>query len=45
MTMSYISSKASGIIVTKLHIVLPGAEGMKICSNSPGHMSNVATTL
>ena len=44
MTVSNISSKATEPIVTKFHVEPPGAEGMKICSNCPGHMINMATT-
>ena len=41
-TISNILSKAIGLIVTKF-VEPPGAEGMKICSNHPGHMTNIAT--
>ena len=44
MTISNIS-KASGQIVTKFHVEPPGAERMKIYSNSPGHITNMATTV
>ena len=43
MTKSNISSKATGPIVTKFHVEPLEAEGMKICSNHPGHMTNMAT--
>ena len=43
MTNSNILSKASRLIVTKFHVEPSGAEGIKICSNSPGHMTNMAT--
>ena len=43
MSVSNISSKATGPIVTKFHVAPPGAEGMKICSNLPGHMTSMAT--
>ena len=33
MTISNVSSKATGPIVIKSHLEPPGAEGMKICSN------------
>ena len=36
MTISKISSKATGPIVTKFHVELLVAEGMKIGSNCPG---------
>ena len=39
MTISIISSKATGPVVTKFHIQPPRAEG-KNCSKSPGHMTN-----
>ena len=42
MTISNISSKATGPVVTKFHIELPLAERRKVCSNSPGHMTNMA---
>ena len=42
MTVSYISSKAAGPIVTKFHIEPPWAEGTKLCSNSPVYMTNMA---
>ena len=42
MIISNISSKATGPIVTKFHIVPPWAEGRKVYSNSPGHMTNMA---
>ena len=44
MTISNISSKATGLIVTKFHEEHPGAGGKKICSNTPGYMTNMATT-
>ena len=44
MTILNISSKVTGPIVTKLHVEPPGAEGIKICSNHPGRMTNMATT-
>ena len=37
-------SKATGPTATNFHIELPGAEGRKFCSNSPGHMINLAAT-
>ena len=43
MTISNISPKATGPVVTKFHVEPPGAEGMKICSNFAGHMTNMAT--
>ena len=42
MTVSNISLKATGPIVTK-NIEPPLAVGRKVCSNSPGHMTNMAT--
>ena len=44
MTISNILPKATGRIVPNSHLEPPGAEGMKICSNHPGHMTNMATT-
>ena len=44
MTISNISSKAAGPIVTKSHLEPPGADGTKICSNRIVHMTNMATT-
>ena len=41
MTISNIFSKATGAIVTKFHIESPWTEGTKLCSNSPGHMTNM----
>lgn len=35
-------SKATGPVVTKLHVEPPGAEDMKICSNGPDHMAKMA---
>ena len=35
-------SKATGPIVTNFYIERPWAEGRKVCSNSPGHMTNMA---
>ena len=42
MTVSNISSKATGPNVTKFLIEPPGAEGMKIYINHQGHMTNMA---
>ena len=39
---SNIYSKATGPIVTKLHIELNWPEGRKVYSNSLGHMTNMA---
>ena len=36
---SNISSKATGLTVTKFHVDPPWAEGMKIHSNHSGHMT------
>ena len=36
------SSKATWPIKTKFHQELPGVEERKICSNHPGHMTNMA---
>ena len=44
MTISNISSKATGPIVTKSHLEPTGAEGTKICSNRIVHVTNMATT-
>ena len=44
MTISNVSSIATGPIVTKSHLEPPGAEGMKICSNCIIHMTNMANT-
>ena len=44
MTVSNISSKATGPFVTKSHLEPPGADGTKICSNCLVHMTNMATT-
>ena len=41
MTVSNISTKATGPVVTKFHVEPPWAEGTKICSNCPGHMINM----
>ena len=35
-------SIATGPIITKFHIEPPEAFGTKICSNNPGHMTNIA---
>ena len=35
-------SKATGPIFTNFYIERPWAEGRKVCSNSPGHMTNMA---
>ena len=43
MTMSNICSKATGSIETESHIESLWAEGTKICSNRPGHMTNLIT--
>ena len=42
MTVSNIFSKAIASIVTKFDIEPPWAEGTKLCSDSPGHMTNMA---
>ena len=42
MTVSNISPKATGPIVTKFHMEPPKTEGRKVCSKSPGHMINMA---
>ena len=41
MTFLFIS-KAIGPFVIKFHAEPPGAEGIKTCSNSLGHMTNMA---
>ena len=43
MIMSNISSKFTQPIITKFHIEPPEVEETKICSNCPGHMTNMAT--
>ena len=43
MTVSNISVKATGPNVTKFLVAPPEAEGMKICTNRQGHMTNMAT--
>ena len=43
MTTLDVSSNARGLVVTKLHVKLPRAEGLKICSYSQDHMTNMAT--
>ena len=35
-------SKAIGPVVIKFHAEPPGTEGIKNCSNSSGHMTNMA---
>ena len=45
MTVSNISSKATGPIVTKSHLEPPGADGMEMYSNCIVHMTNIATTV
>ena len=40
-TISNVSSKATGPVVTKFQIEPPWAEGRKVCSNSPGQMTNM----
>ena len=42
-TISNIFSKATGLIVTKFQIEPPLAEGREVCSNSPGHITSMAT--
>ena len=37
-----ISSEATGPVVTKFYVDPSGAEGIKICSDGPVHMTNVA---
>ena len=44
MTVSNISSKATGPVVIRFHVEPSGAGGKKIHSNHPGRMTNVATT-
>ena len=41
MIISNISSNTTGPFVTKFHVEPPWAEGTKICSNRPGHMTNI----
>ena len=43
MTISNISSKATGPVVTKFRVEPPGAEGTKICLNRLGYMIKIAT--
>ena len=40
-TVSNISSEATGPVVTKFYVEPSGAEGAKICSNCPGHITNM----
>ena len=42
MTISYISSKAAGPILTKFHVEPSGVEGTQKFSNSLGHFTNMA---
>ena len=42
MTVSNISSEATGPFVTKFYVELSGAEETKIYSNGPGYMTNMA---
>ena len=44
MTISNISSKATGPSFTEAHLEPPGADGTKICSNYIVYMTNMATT-
>ena len=44
MTVSNITSKATGPVLTKFDKKPSGFEGMKICSDRPGHMTNMAAT-
>ena len=44
MTISNISSKATGPVVTKSYLDPPGAERTKTCSNCIVHMTNMDTT-
>ena len=41
MTILNISSEATGPIVTKFYVEPSGDEGTQICSNGPGHMTNM----
>ena len=43
LSISNISSKATGPVETKFHVEPPWVEETKICSNSPGHMTSIAT--
>ena len=43
-TVISISSKVTGPTARKFHIDPPEAEELKVCSNSPGHMTNMAAT-
>ena len=43
MTISNISSKATGPNITKFLVEPPGVEEMKMFTNRPGHMTNMAT--
>ena len=36
------SSETTGLIEAKFHMELPWDGGMKVCSNSPGHMAKMA---
>ena len=44
LTISNSSSKATRSVVTLFHTEPRGVEETKICSNHPGHMTNMATT-
>ena len=37
------SSEITGPIETKFHVEPPCGGGTKVCSNGPGHMTNMAT--
>ena len=45
MAVSNTCSEATRPVVTKFYIEPSGAEGTKICSNGPGHMTNMAAML
>ena len=44
LTVISISSKATRPVAPKFYSESPGAEELKVCSNSPGHMTNMAAT-
>ena len=41
MAISNTSSEATGQIISKFYVELSGAEGAKMCSNCPRHMTNM----
>ena len=43
MPQRYFCSETAGPIEAKFHVEPPWDGGMKVCSNGPGHMTNIAT--